>query len=1801
MFSFIKNISFTYVSPSSHLFFNNRGAKETSSQEVFHQISNVAKKHINSRFPIANNNISQDLDAFSFIISTNDMTPTKKNAIRKYLMSFGGLAPSRCNFPKTPVASHSKDGMFGCCNNECQHLPQFLQGKEILVIDVPVKIAIHASCKASLINSLMKKGYYFKPAGNKSGLCFDANAAAGKPPFSELIDSILDTCFVAPRECGQKDSLWCVHVADMGMRYPLPDEKAIDALLNTSIDLRKMGIHFEILQLDIAFVVKLPPNQLIQASCHRAPDLDLSSLLQKTEINVYPLHDLPDYHNGKIRKGDLKGTLQVKKNNWGEEFAEIDLTDGLNNDDITKFYSYSGFVDGKEIVEEILVDRSTVYSIKAYSSISHVQLQQRNKFPMSLNAMYGVGQRSIETIQTMLHNAKNVLEHSFNVVKSNGIGFRIEVSLRPPIMDPLRISGHFNDFMLIACAAVKEFCSKKYKPELVFLNTKVVETNALKLLSEAVSMVRFRQQLPFNKVYPDIRVTDWLRYQLSLILITMGISPAFEVKYINNWIEDSGRFDPFRHVIPRIRIIDPTMNIKNIMLDLLSRKLKEVGFTKRGTTSLLGFVRMAPEMDCREFFMSLPFHDKHLLANTLWSDIVPSMSKILSSDPRLKSRSKATREDSLKSSDQIRDDEYSFEHVEDYSSCWWEEYLENRESSIEHPSENPPLPQHPIALGILALVKVSSQWNPKQVGFLSILCNYIQRCHKCSGLGLSNVTDTGTSNLLSSCSKGSALSSKELKHICIHLIGSIASNRNQSVSAYQEMLCKKYQFPWTGNEMLEESPWKKKRRNKLLNLSLCSDIAICIKTSPNALTYFRIAENAAVEIENQIRIFSIISNWTLTSSSDYPNLYVLLSKMLNANGEIGLRKNLYSAMNRGNACSCILCEIGVRSNFFKLSNNLNELEERYSFLTLPDASTLVSLSKSKHVVPEVTIAMTSLAYGCNILFINKKTNKTYFFKNTDGYTVEYCQNGSEVVSLKQSLKISLNTQGLFQSFDIKPKTAEENENHQFNPKSMPSSNFNRRELCVGMTGRILRNITLLSIPNRKRVKGSQGLYTSLRKILEKLDDDYLDKENNKEDPLQILSFLEELSVSTCNSFKLDGLHANVLENCRQLGYPIKVLLQFISTTGLENLDHQVLCPLMCLRYKNLVLCVFQYKLQQKKTYLYATNHQTEKVECHSYLGYSRFIDRQQTLYIYCSEKKSEPFLPQVISVNSKTHNHWHHSQSTIGKYSFLSLGVFHRYARILSSVLQIDTIRKISDTEGYHFCPNYPQLTIIPIEVIGKSNKMRFLSHNGILSVAVMMIFSRQTIEEAGWDVCIVHHPHQDDRQVMKQVKLIMRGAPESANYHLHMVKGLDIESCESSFYNLFYIFMGVKCMVYKSFASSMMHLKNETQTRLKIQKWVHFVMKYRKLPQTTWVDSTIHNLHLESSPDNDSQLISKEQKRMLKSYRKRDRFGKNDWCNHKKIRVYEPTKEDSSCKILGILNEGNQCYMIVIMQLLFGMKSFQAYILENDKNTLNVSSADQSVFKATSKLFHTMSKSKSPTSLTRFKKELLTNSCFNEFDNDFQHDPHQFMITILHFLCKVNSSSKVNTRVEFLHFQSIMTTCVQCLKCQVTSLNNEDKSMVLELPISGHTLEECISSFFQKEKLTGWNCNNCHMSQSCHKSIHLQKRDILILTLKRYNSRGQKITSLVHFPTERLEVFIHSYTERHLDQQTSYRLYGVVNHHGESTENGHYTVCLRQQETWYKFNDDVVTEINRDDIVSNDAYILLYCITSKYNKLIEP
>ena len=85
---------------------------------------------------------------------------------------------------------------------------------------------------------------------------------------------------------------------------------------------------------------------------------------------------------------------------------------------------------------------------------------------------------------------------------------------------------------------------------------------------------------------------------------------------------------------------------------------------------------------------------------------------------------------------------------------------------------------------------------------------------------------------------------------------------------------------------------------------------------------------------------------------------------------------------------------------------------------------------------------------------------------------------------------------------------------------------------------------------------------------------------------------------------------------------------------------------------------------------------------------------------------------------------------------------------------------------------------------------------------------------------------------------------------------------------------------------------------------------------------------------------------------------------------------------------------------------------------------------------------------------------------------------------------------------------------------------------------------------------------------------------------------------------------QRPSDEPPHYKLYGVLYHHGESADSGHYTVdVLRPKgdgdtgEVWLHIDDEIVCPIRHEDVFGElgtertaeewCAYLLLYCRTS--------
>jgi len=153
------------------IYFTTRGSPETGSQDIFRQLCDWSMKKLNKTLNARKGSISVDLDAFSVVVSTRNMEKGKE-ALRRYLLSFGGSSPARCGFPLMTTGSRTKDSIFGCNPKSGQHLPEVLRGKEMLVLDTPVKIALHVSCKERLVNWLSGRGFYFEAASDKTGLCF---------------------------------------------------------------------------------------------------------------------------------------------------------------------------------------------------------------------------------------------------------------------------------------------------------------------------------------------------------------------------------------------------------------------------------------------------------------------------------------------------------------------------------------------------------------------------------------------------------------------------------------------------------------------------------------------------------------------------------------------------------------------------------------------------------------------------------------------------------------------------------------------------------------------------------------------------------------------------------------------------------------------------------------------------------------------------------------------------------------------------------------------------------------------------------------------------------------------------------------------------------------------------------------------------------------------------------------------------------------------------------------------------------------------------------------------------------------------------------------------------------------------------------------------------------------------------------------------------------------------------------------------------------------------------------------------
>ena len=165
---------------------------------------------------------------------------------------------------------------------------------------------------------------------------------------------------------------------------------------------------------------------------------------------------------------------------------------------------------------------------------------------------------------------------------------------------------------------------------------------------------------------------------------------------------------------------------------------------------------------------------------------------------------------------------------------------------------------------------------------------------------------------------------------------------------------------------------------------------------------------------------------------------------------------------------------------------------------------------------------------------------------------------------------------------------------------------------------------------------------------------------------------------------------------------------------------------------------------------------------------------------------------------------------------------------------------------------------------------------------------------------------------------------------------------------------------------------------------------------------------------------------------------------------------------------------------------------------------------------------------------------------------------------------------------------------------NSEEESTEETLSEDEITLYDCLDNFIEEEKLDD---DNKWFSPYARKHVNARKKillwdipDILIIHLKRFKKNEysfSKKNDLIDFPIENLDLnkYIHS-NNRYKNYK--YNLFAINNHtsfNGIGISFGHYfSYCKNElNNKWYDYDDDTVTEIELDDLVTKNAYILFY------------
>jgi|TARA_B110001469_G_scaffold16668_1_gene16882 ubiquitin C-terminal hydrolase len=147
-------------------------------------------------------------------------------------------------------------------------------------------------------------------------------------------------------------------------------------------------------------------------------------------------------------------------------------------------------------------------------------------------------------------------------------------------------------------------------------------------------------------------------------------------------------------------------------------------------------------------------------------------------------------------------------------------------------------------------------------------------------------------------------------------------------------------------------------------------------------------------------------------------------------------------------------------------------------------------------------------------------------------------------------------------------------------------------------------------------------------------------------------------------------------------------------------------------------------------------------------------------------------------------------------------------------------------------------------------------------------------------------------------------------------------------------------------------------------------------------------------------------------------------------------------------------------------------------------------------------------------------------------------------------------------------------------------------------TIYDCFDNFTGIEKMTGdnkWKDDN-GITHDAEKKIDIWDfPEVIIVSINRFNNRGQKRNDMVQYPIVNLD--LSKYCIGYNKYKSKYNLYGICNHTGGSNSGHYFSYCKLKDGHWYEFNDSSVSKISNDKLVTSSAYCLFYKKMGLINK----